>query len=423
MTAAGRQGPVPSGKAIPDRPVSRWGAIAFPLASLGAHLAFIPLLVFLLPRRVETIAGPEAPLLLSWLLLAGGLAAGAAHIVAGYWSDRWIQRHGNRRGLIAIGLACLVATFVLLAGAATFAELAISLIAFQLALNLAFAPLGALLSDHVPDFSKGGVAGLLNAALPLSSGGIVLLAWLYPEDSSAAFIVNAVLVAACMAPLLIRWDFGPALRASEAPPGAASARTPLMLDFSLAWIARFLVQLGAAFLIGFLFLIVSGRIAASPGWAGGRSPSEAVALLSLAAALIAILGSVAGGRLSDGARRRRLPLAITACLAAISLAVLGLGADWPFFLSAYALFQLALAAFLAIDSALVAQLVTGNRHRGSMLGVMNLANTFPAVLAPAFAILSLEEEQSRAQLELFLQIGAGAAALAAVTVLLIRRVR
>src|SRR3712207_9447452 len=40
----------------------------FPLAFFGAHLAFVPVLVLLVPRRIEAIAGAEAPIVLSWLL-------------------------------------------------------------------------------------------------------------------------------------------------------------------------------------------------------------------------------------------------------------------------------------------------------------------------------------------------------------------
>lgn len=411
---------VPNGDATGA--AGRWSSFAFPLASLGVHLAFIPVLVLLLPRRVEAIAAGQSPLVLSWLLLAGAVTAGIANVLAGYWSDRWLRRYGNRRGLIAIGLAALMTAFVWFSAAKTITHLALAVIAFQFTLNLAFAPLAALLSDHVPDSAKGGVAGLLNAALPLSSGGVVLLAWLYPKDSAQAFLVNALLVAACMAPLLIKWDFAaPIERAAvpqDASPAAGAGR-----DFTLAWIARFLVQLGAAFAIGFLFLLVSDRIEANPAWAGGRTPSEAVALLSLAAAAVAIGGSVGGGRVSDRTRRRRVPLAVAAALAALCMAVLGSGAGWLFFLAAYALFQLALAAFLAIDAALVAQLVSGNPNRGSMLGIMNLSNTLPAVLAPAIAIFSLDLTRNQDLLGLLLFAGAAAAACAAFAVLFIRRIR
>lgn len=396
----------------------------FPLAYLGAHLAFMPVLVLLLPRRVQALVGDEAPLVLSWLLLLGALTASAAHILSGHWSDRWIVRYGSRRGLIAMGLAALLASFALFAAAGSVVQIGAALVAFQLALNLAFAPLGALLADHVPDGSKGSVAGFLGAALPLSSAGVGLLAWLFPEDSGTAFVVNGLLVAACMLPLLVLWGFRHRPSSSPPPPSVTAAGFDKgRYDFVLAWLSRFLIQLGAAFVIGFLFLLVSNRIQTDPEWAGRRSASDAIALLSLAATLVAIFGAIAGGRLSDQLRVRRVPLSIAAGISAASLVALGWGVAWPFFIGAYALFQLALSAFLAIDSALVAQLVGDSPRRGALMGVMNLANTFPAVLAPAVAIASLDTVLVQERLGVYVSASAVAAACAAMVVLRIRRVR
>lgn len=405
-------------------PGRRWSDLTFPLAYLGVHLAFMPVIVLLLPRRVEALATGQAAWVLSWLLLTGAMVAGIANVLAGHLSDRWMRRHGNRRGLIALGCAALMVSFAWLALAGTVSALASAFVVFQLTLNLAFAPLGALLSDHVPDTDKGRVAGLLNAALPLSSGGVVLLAWLYPQDSAAAFFVNALMVAGCTAPLLIKWDFEQGAAPAHTLGGHAATRTAgVGRDFSLAWLARFLIQLGAAFVIGFLFLVLSERIQAEPAWAAGRSASETIALLSLPAAVVAIGGSVGAGRLSDRTRLRRVPMALAAAVASLGIAILGSAAEWLLFLVGYILFQAGLAAFLAIDSALVAQLVGGGRHRGSLLGIMNLANTLPAVLAPAIAIASLDLTQHQDLLELLLRTGSVAAASAAAAVLFIKQVR
>jgi MFS family permease len=396
----------------------------FPLAFFGAHLAFMPVLVLLLPRRVEAIAGGEAPLALGWLLLAGALAASVGHILAGHWSDRWIARHGSRRGLIALGLGALLASFGLLAAAGTVAEAAAALVAFQLALNLAFAPLGALLPDYVPDAAKGRVAGLMSAALPLSLPGIAVLAWLFPHDSDTAFLVNGLLVGACMAPLLIRWGFGRPLASSvPAATGRPTAPAEGRFDFAWTWVARFLVQLGAAFVLGFLFLLISDRIAADPQWAGPRNASQAMALLSLGGAFVGVIGAVLGGRASDGVRARRVPLAISAGVLAASLAVLGARLPWPLFLAGYALFQLALCAFLAIGLAVFAQLVGQSPRRGALLGVVNLSNTFPAILAPAIAIASLGTGLIEDRLGLLFIASSAAAACAGVAALRIRGVR
>ncbi|GGD84835.1 hypothetical protein GCM10011515_00700 [Tsuneonella deserti] len=410
-----------SGRGAQGRSREAW---TFPLAYLGTHIAFMPLLVFLLPRRVEAIAGPQSAIVLSWLLLGGAIVASVAHVAGGYLGDRWFAAYGDRRGIIAFGVMALFASFVILGLADTVPRLAGALVFFQFALNLTFAPLGTLLADYTPDASKGTVAGMLNAALPLSSAATALLAWQFPQAPPSAFIANGILAAASIAPLLLLWNFRPAPgESSDLPCPTGGSALSIGRDFALAWMARFLVQLGSAFVIGFLFLLISHNVQSDGNWAGGRSASGAIAVLSLAASAVAIVGAVAAGRLSDRIGARRWPLAVAAAGVATCLALLGAGTAWPVFLGAYALFQLALSGFLAIDLALVAQLIGPSSRRGALLGLMNLANTIPAVVAPAIALASLRMDMTGSRIELFFSGSAVAALLSAGLILAIRRVR
>jgi hypothetical protein len=47
-----------------------------------------------------------------------------------------------------------------------------------------------------------------------------------------------------------------------------------------------------------------------------------------------------------------------------------------------------------VDTALVAQILPSRRHTARDLGVMNLTNTLPAILAPVLAIASLGPDRS-----------------------------
>jgi MFS family permease len=251
-----------------------------------------------------------------------------------------------------------------------------------------------------------------------------LLACLFPTDSGSAFVGNGLLVTACIAPLLIQWRFGSLLTPSLVEPSGSRPEAPTGgPDLARAWIARFLIQLGAAFVLGFVFLLVSDRVRADAQWAGGRTANDAVALLSVGATCLGILGAVSGGLLSDRTRARRVPQAVAAATLAASITALGSNLSWPLFFIAYGVFQLALCAFLAINIALVAQLVGDSRRRGALLGLMNLANTIPAVLAPAVVIASLDTRLVQGQLGIFFIAAGLAAAVASAAVLSISKVR
>ncbi|HXG80654.1 MAG TPA: MFS transporter, partial [Sphingomicrobium sp.] len=172
---------------VRQRPESR-GEGLYALSFLGAHLAFIPILALLLPRRVAAISPASSIELLSVLLLAGGIVASIAHIVAGRWSDHWLRRHGSRRGLILIGLGLLILSQIALGLARSDISLLLAITVFQLSLNLMFAPLGALLADYIPNERKGRVAGMMNASLPLASLGTGAVAFLFPTDNVLAFL-------------------------------------------------------------------------------------------------------------------------------------------------------------------------------------------------------------------------------------------
>lgn len=365
--------------------------IQYGLAYLGVHLAFMPLLVLLVPRRVEALGTGDAAAMVSWLLLAGAIVAGASHIAAGHASDRWLARYGTRRGLIAIGAGLLALTYGALAWAGSFAALLVGIALFQCALNFAFAPLGALLADHFPDRSKGLMAGIMHAAMPASTLAVVLVGRLFPQDGPGGFLFAGGLSVACFAPLLLAWRLGRV--AASAPADPARPAIPAQWakrDFAIAWGAKLAVQLGATFVSGYIYLYLAAAVAdrtTDPA----ASATSLLADISWPAGIIAVMATLAAGVLSDRARRRRAPLALAATAVAGGLTLLSqAGGEATLLLVGYCLFFVGLSVFASIDTAMVAQIVSGHRHRGTLLGVMNLTNTLPSAIAPALALLAFQ---------------------------------
>ena len=398
----------------------------YALAFLGMHIAFMPVFVLLLPRRVASVlpAGGDATVALSWLLLLGGVVAGLAHIGAGAWSDRAFAIRGDRRRTLISGLLLLTLGYAVLSISRDLPMLALSVAILQVGINATFAPLGALLPDYFPDSDKGTMAGAMNAALPASGGATALIAWLFPTDGAAAFLATLALSLACILPLLVAWPFAQTVtpgHAVQSTPRAYGGAGAVTRDFALAWFARLLVQLGAAFLHGYLFLFLAARFA--PGEGTSTSASEMVALVSAPATIIALCATVAAGWLSDRMARRRLPLGLAAAAIAVSLAALSSDISLVGFLLAYTVFQAGLGSFLSVDTALVAQLVSGHPYRGSLLGVMNLTNTLPAIAAPMLVLLAWSEADLVGRLQTIFLFGSAGALLAAGCVAAIRTVR
>ncbi|WP_404368789.1 MFS transporter [Sphingomonas sp. MMS24-J45] len=407
------------------------------LAMFGAFATFVPLFALILPQKVAALPdlqGHSGVTGLSWILVAGGAAAGGGNIVAGVISDAWFRRTRNRRRLIAVGVITVAATLAAIAGARAFWEILLSILAFQLALNLMLSPLVALMVDYVPDRQKGRMAGWLGLALPFGSlmvTALTIVARRVPGmDQTGALIMIIGTLLMLVMPLILLWPV-PALIPPQSAvdaviPGERSGKSPVwrrtvLHDFALAWTARLLVQFAAAAIIPYLYFYVADVVRPV---GGARAIGAAVGVLAFAFASLSIVGALSIGWLSDRFGRRRLPLATAALLVAISMATLSIAPGWPITVAAYGSFSAGLAGFLAIDSALVAQLVAVNTRRATLLGVMNLTNTLPAILAPAMALVVIGEGRGAVvPLVFVMQVAAAGALVAALCASRIRTLR
>jgi MFS family permease len=311
------------------------------------------------------------------------------------------------------------------------ATLFVAVIFFQISLNCCFSPLGALLADHFPDEVKGRLGGLLTAALPTSTLLVVPAALFFPEDGFLPFLLIGGVVIGCQLPLLAIWGLGPVIESKrthsiefvgDRKQTNVFSDPTLLKDFALAWFSRVLVQTGAAFVIGYIYLYLSVTQLPQEGWVGAGA-SEILAALTAPSAILAIGVTLVAGFLSDRAKNRRAPLFVFACLFGVGMGLLASATKLVWFFIGYVLLQTALAAYLSVDTALIAQLVTGHPRRGLLLGVMNLSNTFPSIIVPVIALLAFNENEVAGILTNMFWGFAVAALFAGALVLLIRTVR
>ena len=356
----------------------------YALATFGAHVSYAPLLSLLLPRRIVAIAPDHAAATTSLVMLVGAITASLAHILAGRISDGWRRRYGNRRAPIALGLGFTVAALVGLGLARQVGMVITGLVAFQCALNLMFAPLGALLVDHFADGAKGRVAALANLAMPLASLGTGAAALAFPRDGAGPFVAVAVAVGLSAVPLVVFWPFARAVPVAAPAHGGLLRGTPWQADLVRAGLARLLVQAGAAFMMTYFYLFLV-RHPARAGLVPGQSVDTLYGRLVVMTTLVVLVVTVLAGRWSDRHGHRRGPMIVGALAAAVALMMLQGGDGWAL-LVGYGLFQVALIAYLALDSALVAQLLGDHARSGEMLGYMNLANTLPSILVPLIVL-------------------------------------
>ena len=387
--AAGQAGPaLPAALAEPTVRVRRgWIALIFS-ANLGVWMAFFTPIQILLPQQVESIAPTGKESAFAVVTGLGALAAVIANPLAGALSDRTCPRlggreFGRRHVWTVAGAVFGAVALVLLARQHSVAGVAVAWVAAQVCFNAMLATLTAAIPDRVPVTQRGGVSGWVGIpqALGLVMGAVLVTAVAGTAAGYAAIAV-AVLVLALPFPLLTADDplprtHRPPLRPRELLAGLwlSPRRHP---DFAWAWGTRFLVQMGNA--LGTLYLLYFLQDKVRHG-----DPQAGLLILILLYTAGMMATAVVSGRLSDRSGRRKAYVIWSGVIMAVAALLLAVWPVWPAALVAAVLLGAGYGVYLAVDAALITQVLPEATDRGKDLGVINIANSAPQVLGPALS--------------------------------------
>lgn len=393
---------------------SRGFIVLYALSYAGLFVSFIPFVSVLLPLKVTAVADAEHRVaLLSAAALGGAAVASVANLVFGALSDRTYRKHRTRRPWILAGLGLLIVAYALFHWSSDGASMLAAVALLQIAINMMFAPVGAIMADEVPDAQKGLVAGLMGAAHPFSSLVAVGVTLRMVAPEGLRYVLLCGVIAMLVLPLLLfvseRRDALP-----EPPP---ALRVRRRADFARIWIARMLVQIAGNGLSTyglFYFLAVLGQ--KTPDKHEAHAASESVAAIFAAVTIVALALTVIAGRLSDRLMRRKPFLAVAALTMAAGMALMASASSWPAAALGYGAAMSGMSVFLALQSALAMQLLPSPGHRGRDLGILNLTNTLPAMVAPLLALALSPDKAGYAPWLLVLALGVLAGGAAAMTV-------
>ena len=344
--------------------------ILFALANAGGVVAYAPLLTLIFPARIWDMAGASAIHWLGACTFAGAIAASVGNIAFGWASDLV----GTRRKWVLTGLALTIASYGALFFAASLAAIVAAVVVYQLSLNMMLAPLTAWAADTIPDEQKGMLGGWLAAGPPIGAfaGVAATSPWLDREWMQFAIVCALVVTLVSPVLLLNRDDVPRTINPGRRDP------VRLRLDFSLLWLARLIVQVAGAVL--FSFLLFYFRSIPQP------VSQSVVAIISATTLAIAFPTTIIVGRLSDRLGPRKPFLMGAVIAAAIGLLTMAAQETTPTAILGYAVFEWSVAIFLALHSAYAMQVLPSPSRRGLGMGILNLTNTLPSLIAPVLAV-------------------------------------
>ena len=281
----------------------------------------------------------------------------------------------------------------------------------------------AVLPDQVPVTQRGQVSGVLGVCLPIASvGGTYVVAPVQrqPAGDVPGTVRHRRLCS--IAPFAVRLD-DRRLAAADRP--AWSFREFLSTfyvdprrntDFTWAFASRFLFVMAYAFLVTYQAYFLLERIGSDED-----DVPHQIFLSTLVQSTVVVVASLVGGRLSDRTGRRKVFVLVAATVYGLALMAIAVASDFNAFLVGMAIAGLGFGVYVAVDLALVADVLPSSASTAKDLGVFNMAGALPFSVAPALAPLVLS--LGGGSYGVLYAVAGACALLAALAILPVRRVR
>jgi MFS family permease len=359
-----------------ERVPARWTAL-LTLAALGLFTAFYGPIQVLLGRQAEELSPSNKELTLGLVVGLGAAVSMVANPLFGAISDRTTWRLGRRLPWTAFGAGGGAVSLVVLAVAPNVAVMALGWCLAQLTLNAMFAALVAAVPDQVPHVQRGTVGGWLGVGQTL---GIVAGSGLAAAVGglAAGYLVCAAFLLVATVPYLgLRRDT--VIETRPAFSWRAFWISPRRYpDFGWAWLTRFLMNLGNSIAIVYLLYFLQDAV-------GYADPDGGVFVLTAVYAATLLSTVVVSGIWSDRVGRRRGFVCWAGIVMAVAALLLAAVPTFPGALVAAAVLGLGFGVYTSVDFALMTEVLPKAGDRGKDLGVINVANALPQVLAPVIA--------------------------------------
>ncbi|MGN6790755.1 MAG: MFS transporter [Streptosporangiaceae bacterium] len=391
---------------------SRRGSIRRLLVSVGIanaalYALYIGVLQVLLPLQVEAVDRAHK---VATLGLVSGISAGVAAVcnpLGGALSDRTRSRFGRRTPWLLVGSAAVLVAVAVLGSAASVLMVIVGWSLVQAAANLYQAALTAVVPDRVPVRRRGTASAVVGVAMSAGAVAGVGLAGRFAGHLALGYFALGLLLA-ITAILFVSLTADPPsnqvslshLPPGERPapeasrPGIASRRGVLSSavaftsalrhrDFAWVFCGRAAMILGYFLIAGFELYILTDYVRLP----SGISPTAGVTILAVISTLCSVLAAAVAGPLSDRLNRRKLFVIGSAAISGLAMILPIVSPTFPTMTVFAAIAGLAFGSYLAVDTALVTLVLPRHEDTARDMGVLNVANAGPQIVAPFLAAL------------------------------------
>ena len=321
------------------------------------------------------------------------LVAGIAALLAvfgnpffGKMSDRTSSRLGMRRPWMVIGLVGGSLGILIVALAPSIAVVLVGWCLAQLFFNALLAAMVAVLPNQVPAAQRGLVAGVLGVCTPIASVSGTFLVKLFTGSQLAMFLAPCAIGGFFILLFAVTLD-DRRLAKKDKPAWSLRefARTFYVNprknpDFAWAFVSRFMFVLAYAFLVTYQAYYLLDKI----GSAKADVPQQ-ISLGTLVQSVVVVAASLIGGKLSDRTGRRKIFVLTASVVYGVALFVIAIASNFNGFLVGMAIGGLGFGIYVAVDLALVVDVLPDKDSAAKDLGVFDIAGALPFSIAPGIA--------------------------------------
>jgi MFS family permease len=304
----------------------------------------------------------------------------------GRLSDRTSSRLGMRRPWMVIGLVGGSFGVLVVALAPNIPVVLVGWCIAQLLFNALLAAMVAVLPDQVPVAQRGLVAGVLGVCLPIASVSGTFVVQLFTGNQLAMFLVPCAIGGFFILLFAIRLKDRRLAKAEKPNWSLREFASSFYVnprkspDFAWAFASRFLFVLAYAFVTTYQAYYLLDKIGSTEA-----DVPQQIFLGALAQSIVIVAASVMGGRLSDRTGRRKIFVFTASIVYGLAMFVLAVASDFDGFLVGMAVSGLGFGMYMAVDLALVADVLPNKDSAAKDLGVLNIAGALPFTVAPAIA--------------------------------------
>jgi MFS family permease len=366
------------------------------LASLGMWMASLTPIQVILPIQLQDIDARHKIQALAVVSALGAIASVLATPIAGALSDRTTRAYGfggmrGRRHRWTLSMALLAAIcLAFLAHQQTVLGVAIFWVLFSAFQNGEYASLSAAVPDHVPVRQRATVAGWVG--MPQALGlvvGTILAVLVLDSNVAKSYELLAALVLLMVIPFVFGTPDHPLEPEHREPfswrrlAGAYWISPREYPDFAWAWLTRFLMSLAIA--MGTLYLLYFLRDKVKLQAREHIPATTGLLILIVIYTACVVLTAVIWGVISDRRGKRRMIVTVAGLFIALAAVLLTVVETWNAAMLAAVLFGGGFGAYLAVDQALITQVLPAARDRAKDLGIINIALVGPAAIGAAIA--------------------------------------